>query len=193
MHRLTTHKTLWSFALLAALVVFSNGCDSEVSSSTSPDLAPAGSSWDEYPPAAPAGLEVITASDAGFRLTWDSNSEGDLAGYKLYVYSPSPYRTNAYICAHGGEVIAAGQTNYSYSGDTSTGMHYFWVTAVDTDGNESVGCYPIEFCYYGDDSEMPGADRDGGLQEEGGLGWGEDPNPANDGREDAEEDGGNFD
>ena len=163
MHAFTSHKTFWSFVLLAVLAVCSNGCDSEVSNSTSPTLTPSASGWDQSPPAAPSGLEVNYASGDVFKLTWTANTEEDLAGYKVYVYSPSPYRTNSYICMQGGSMIPADQTWCTYSGDTSPGTHYFWVTAVDSEGNESFGGIPLEFHFDGSGDQPAASDRAGGT------------------------------
>ncbi len=185
MHALTSHKGIWSLALLLVLAVCSNGCDSDSANSTSPTLAPAGSGWDPTPPAAPLGLEVNHASAEGFKLTWLPNAEEDLAGYKVYVYSPSPYRPNSYVCLQGGSMLDRSQTWCSYSGDTSPGYHYFWVTALDTEGNESYGGAPFEFYFAGGGQEGPSmSDRTGGTTSGEPPHWsdtsGPSPNPRHD-------------
>jgi hypothetical protein len=83
---------------------------------------------DEFPPAAPAGL-VATPSPASVELSWESNTEPDLAGYRVY-------RSTA-----GGafEKIADVNEIPTYSDHAvERGKTYrYTLTAVDKSGNES--------------------------------------------------------
>ena|SRR3990172_2357103 len=73
------------------------------------------------------GSESISSNAA--KLSWDSNSDSDLAGYKIY-YGTAP-RTY-------GNPIDVRNTTTSTVPDLQKGVrYYFAVTAYDTSGNES--------------------------------------------------------
>jgi fibronectin type 3 domain-containing protein len=62
-------------------------------------------------------------------LTWDPNSESDLAGYKVYYGNSSEnYDTN---------IDVGNQTSYTISGLVDGNAYYFAATAYDTSSNES--------------------------------------------------------
>lgn len=65
-------------------------------------------------------------------LTWDANSEADLAGYKVYHSQESQMYTLGMPEAD----IPAGTMTH-VSANLSSGRHYFAVTAYDSNGNES--------------------------------------------------------
>lgn len=65
-------------------------------------------------------------------VSWDSNSESDLAGYRVY-YGFSP---GSYFQARG-DGVQVSATFYTVTGLTSGQRYYFAVTAVDISGNES--------------------------------------------------------
>jgi len=74
-------------------------------------------------------------------LTWNANTESDLAGYKIY-YGTSP-RTGS--CPPGGYVNnlnVGNTTSYTFSNLTDGQTWYFSVTAYDTSNNES--CFSAE-------------------------------------------------
>jgi hypothetical protein len=85
----------------------------------------------DLPPDPPANL-AASASRAGIALTWDANSESDLAGYNVYR-STSPGVTI------GSPINASLVTGTSYldSNVTDGVTYYYVVTAVDTGSNES--------------------------------------------------------
>lgn len=63
-------------------------------------------------------------------LTWDPNTEADLAGYKLHIGTSSgSYDT---------DVDVGNQNYYTLSNLVSGQIYYISVTAYDTSGNESV-------------------------------------------------------
>jgi hypothetical protein len=90
---------------------------------------------DVFAPAAPAGLRV-TASPGSIELSWDANSEPDLAGYRVYR------------SINGGafEKIADVNEIPTYSDHTvERGTTYrYAVSAVDKSGNESARSAPVE-------------------------------------------------
>ncbi len=85
---------------------------------------------DMFAPAAPTGLTSI-AAESYISLSWDSNTEADLAGYRVWrrmvgesefvLLTPQPIRGNAFIDAK-----AEKSRGYDYA-----------VTALDKAGNES--------------------------------------------------------
>lgn len=145
-------KVIGMFLCLAPLGILAlgpMGCSSDDSLASSPDLGLAGWGNDGSPPATPTGLSVIKATEQGFKLSWSPNAEGDLEGYQVYVYDPSPYREGAYRCVHGASLLDRNQTYCVYTDDLSFGSHYFQLAAVDADGNTSERTAPYEFCYTG--------------------------------------------
>jgi hypothetical protein len=83
---------------------------------------------DNTPPAPPTGITVLNG-DNRVDLAWNSNYEGDLAGYNVY-YSDS----------YNGKYTLIGSTsqNYFVDYDASNGvLTYYAVTAYDYNGNES--------------------------------------------------------
>lgn len=81
----------------------------------------------------------ILAQDAfagSATVSWNANTESDLAGYKVY-YGTSP---RSGTCPTGGypNVVNVGNvTTYTFSSLTDGATYYFSVTAYDTSGNES--------------------------------------------------------
>lgn len=89
------------------------------------------------------------------KLTWNSNTESDLAGYKVYqgTQAGGPYTKL-------GEVLPSPTPSYTWSVPPNTeATYYFVVTAFDNAGNESG--YSNEASTYVD-NKAPGAP--GGLQ-----------------------------
>ncbi len=85
---------------------------------------------DTTPPDAPAGL-AATAGDSQVALDWNDNSEGDLAGYKVYRSTSSG---TSYVLA---TTISGSTSAHTETGLTNGVTYYFVVTAYDTEGNES--------------------------------------------------------
>ncbi len=92
-----------------------------------------GYSVDNLAPAAPlnlAGEQVYTPE--GMQLTWDPNSEGDLAGYNIYRGTSS-----GFIPGPGNFVTSTADT-LTFDGDWSWEAGYWYkIAAVDIHGNES--------------------------------------------------------
>lgn len=88
---------------------------------------------DTTAPQTPTGL-VAAAGDGEVNLSWDANSETDLAGYSVYRSTTSG---GSYT-----QLTTPLQTTSDYTGlrnsSIANGTQYFYViTAVDTTGNES--------------------------------------------------------
>jgi hypothetical protein len=83
---------------------------------------------DKFPPATPAGLRASTAPNS-IELTWDRNSEGDLAAYRIFrAVANGPFEKLADVSAvptYSDRTVEPGKT-YRYA-----------ITAVDRAGNES--------------------------------------------------------
>ncbi len=97
-------------------------------------LPDSGYSVDNLAPAAPLGLageQLFTPN--GLQLTWDPNSEADLAGYKIYrgtseTFEPGP-----------GNFVASTPDTFSVDGYWSWDAGYWYkIAAVDIHGNESI-------------------------------------------------------
>jgi len=106
--------------LLALAVLGVAGCDD---STTAPR--------DVTPPAAPRGLFSVTG-DGQASLQWLANTEGDLAGYRIYQ---SP-------CASGpscpyDRIGATSATQFVVTGLANGATRFFAISAVDNAGNES--------------------------------------------------------
>ncbi len=146
-------------AFLSLLVIGAlTGCSQENQSFTSPgDGVPA---WgtDDTAPAMPTGLRMEKATPQAFRLGWTPNTEVDLAGYRVYVYDPSPYRDGAYNCPHGVTLIDKNTNWYFYSDNTGPGPHFFKLSAVDEAGNESARCAPFAFSLDGNNGDTVSED-----------------------------------
>ena len=85
-------------------------------------------------------LFIPHALAASATVTWNANSESDLAGYKVY-YGTSP-RTGTdpkvcTLCGYATSVNVGNVTSYVVGNLTSGQTYYFSVTAYDTSGNES--------------------------------------------------------
>jgi hypothetical protein len=77
-------------------------------------------------------LSPTIALGGSATISWNSNSDGDLAGYKVYYSATKggPYGSSTAL-------ISKTQTSYTVS-DLSPGTYYFVVVAVDTSHNESI-------------------------------------------------------
>lgn len=71
-------------------------------------------------------------------LTWNANTEPDLAGYKVY-YGTASHAGNC-PAGFGSSVVSVGNvTTHTFNNLTGGQTYYFQITAVDTSNNES-GC-----------------------------------------------------
>lgn len=73
---------------------------------------------------------IAFAHGATVELTWNANTESDLAGYKLYSGTASGQ--------YGAPIELGKVTSYQFQLNPTVGTaYYFAVTAFDTSGNES--------------------------------------------------------
>ena len=116
---------------LAALALAAQGCG------TNSTLAPTSQSLDSTAPAAPSLVHSVKVP-GGVALTWQANSEADIAGYEIYRFAPSPERDNAYV-----KVTSTLVTGTEWlAGDPVTCDGYYRVKAIDTSANASPASTP---------------------------------------------------
>lgn len=94
---------------------------------------------DVTPPAAPRGLYSVTG-DKSVTLNWLANTEGDLAGYRVYE-APCASGSN---CPYD-RIGATAATQFVANGLTNGVTRYYAVSAVDASGNESPLSYEDVF------------------------------------------------
>lgn len=101
--------------------------------STASPTAPGGA-LDTTPPPAPASVMTSWHASGTARIIWDPSAAPDVAGYQVYVYSPSPDRDNAYILADDPNSI---DTSFSVPTVHGDAQSVYRVRAVDVSGNHS--------------------------------------------------------
>ena len=120
-------KSLFVMAA-AVLTLASYGCGAG-----SNPAAPS-ASLDSAPPQAPVGLvQTVDASNQSI-VQWTPNSESDLNGYQVYLYSPDPTRDNAYVLA---AVVPASETSWTLPTVDVTTTSWVKLCALDKTGNRS--------------------------------------------------------
>ncbi|MBX2999216.1 MAG: CHRD domain-containing protein [Caldilineaceae bacterium] len=93
----------------------------------------------EAPPAPPTGLQV-TVNGNTFNLSWNANTEADIAGYRVYYDFDSGYPYEGTGATQGASGIDVGNvTSYSLSGLPANVNIYFTVLAYDGSGDEWAG------------------------------------------------------
>ncbi|MEK6227674.1 MAG: LamG-like jellyroll fold domain-containing protein, partial [Chloroflexota bacterium] len=88
---------------------------------------------DTTPPAAPQNLSASAAINGSVTLTWNANSEPDLAGYSVYRSTTSPVST-AGPALNPSLLIGTGYTDTTVTNGTP---YYYVVAAFDTSNNRS--------------------------------------------------------
>ncbi len=89
-----------------------------------------GGPLDKTPPAAPQGLKA-TAGDGAVELVWTANEEIDLALYRVYIAADSEEGQKE-------QQDETGDTTITITGLANGKTYFCWITALDTNGNESV-------------------------------------------------------
>jgi hypothetical protein len=114
--------TFYSY-VVQRIVKLGNGREAESDLSNTVSFTPA----DTFPPAPPTGLRAIPATGS-IELSWERNSEPDLAGYRVYRAAP------------GGSwerLAAVDIPGFSDRGAEKGKTYRYAVSAVDHSGNES--------------------------------------------------------
>ncbi len=81
------------------------------------------------PRTVPVALTVTSQATSSATLTWNANTEANLAGYKVYVGTTQGL--------YGPPINVGNVTTYQVLNLTTGQTYYFAATAVDTSGNES--------------------------------------------------------
>jgi photosystem II stability/assembly factor-like uncharacterized protein len=103
-------------------------------------LIVANSSWllDFTPPVPPKSFMVTAAGSGKFDLLWETNSESDIAGYKIYYAVSNAPDFNGTGANEGSSPITVGKINtFSITGLENERLYRFAMTAIDNAGNES--------------------------------------------------------
>jgi len=127
---------------LVCLTITLSGCEkSTPSDTTAPDPpvllpAPPDSAWDE------SGTDAVAEAD-WIRVTWLSNQEDDLRGYKIYRSSP-PLNLDTLLATL--TVGSAGEDTLFDDVSVELGVRYTYaVTAFDLSGNESGASEEVDY------------------------------------------------
>ncbi len=73
-------------------------------------------------------------------VSWNANTESDLAGYKIYYGTSARTGTDPKtcgLCGYSTSINVGNVTNHAFSSLTDGLTYYFSVSAIDTTGNES--------------------------------------------------------
>jgi len=90
---------------------------------------------DRFPPAVPAGIAAAAAPNS-IEISWEGNTEPDLAGYRIYrATGAGPFEKL-------GEMVAT--PSYSDHGVEHGKTYRYAVSALDKTGNESARSEPVE-------------------------------------------------
>lgn len=92
-----------------------------------------GDGTDTTPPAVPNGVTASASGQTQVDLSWENNTESDLAGYNVYRSTTSDFAADA------SHLVASGVSSGSFSDDglSCETDYYYMVTAEDDAGNES--------------------------------------------------------
>ncbi len=127
-YQINANASVSGFNLYRATITASNAPAKVVSRSVN---VPDGTA-----PAAPVNLAGQVTGSGAASLTWNNNSESDLAGYYLY-YGTDGTNWNGTGAAQGNSpILVIGRNNFSITG-MPTGLRYFMLKAFDTSNNLS--------------------------------------------------------
>jgi TolB protein len=103
-------------------------------------------------PAAPANLNG-TSGDQEIVLSWDSNSESDLAGYNLYRSTDTFSGISEMDPVNGAELIPS--ADFTDTGLDNGTTYYYRLTAVDNKNNESSISSQLEITPFSNPPDHP--------------------------------------
>jgi hypothetical protein len=154
-------RALFAIVVVSLFGLLAAGCSSDEANLAAPGTGLAASGSGDYAPAMPSGLCVQKATATSLKLAWDPNTEEDLAGYRLFIYDPDPWRANSYVCLNESQPID--EASYVYREGATAGTYYFKIAAVDLDGNESARYGPVAYSY--SPSGHDANERSGGVSD----------------------------
>lgn len=127
-YSINANKNISGFNLYKATITATNATAKVVNRSVN---VPDGTA-----PAAPTNLAGQVTGNGAANLTWNNNSESDLAGYYLY-YGPNQTTWNGTGAAQGNSpILVVGKNNLAITG-MPAGTVYFMLKAFDTSNNLS--------------------------------------------------------
>ena len=88
---------------------------------------------DTTAPSKPAGVEAVPGDDI-VTIQWTANTESDLTGYYIYYSDTS----GIYPSVDDNRIDVSSATSYTFTNLTNNIPYYFMVTALDSNGNESL-------------------------------------------------------
>jgi len=103
-----------SLALFGA-ALFAGGCGDDHATPASPANHSEGLPNDNGLPSAPASISVGKVDNNGFSISWTPCTDGDVIGYKVYLYDPSPLREDSYRVVEEDLIVTSNQ--YVYNGE----------------------------------------------------------------------------
>lgn len=103
-------------------------------------------------PAAPSNLDG-TSGDQEVVLTWDANSEDDLAGYHLYRSTSNISSISGMDPVNGSNLIQ--NANFTDTDLENGTTYYYRLTAVDENNNESSTSSQLEITPFSDPPDRP--------------------------------------
>lgn len=90
---------------------------------------------DKFPPSSPQGLSALASSSA-IQLSWERNTEPDLAGYRIYRAFGSGLMVKI--------AESTGAANFRDESVSSRGLYRYSISAFDKKGNESPKSQVVE-------------------------------------------------
>jgi parallel beta-helix repeat protein len=87
---------------------------------------------DTIPPSKPKGLVAVPISNSEIELTWDANSDPDLAGYLIFINKTGTYQSYTL-----NEILFGKRTSYIITGLNEDITYYFKIKAFDEVPNNS--------------------------------------------------------
>lgn len=135
-----------SIAIILCSIVATTSCGG-----SSTDSGNGGNGTDKAP-SAPANLHA-NSGDQVIELTWDANSENDLAGYNLYRSTNSFSDVTDMNPVNNSDLIQG--TILTDSGLENGTTYYYRLTAVDENGNESNTSSQLEITPFSNPPDRP--------------------------------------
>ncbi len=139
-YSINANKNISGFNLYKATITATNATAKVVNRSVN---VPDGTA-----PAAPTNLAGQVTGNGAANLTWNNNSESDLAGYYLY-YGPNQTTWNGTGAAQGNSpILVVGKNNLAITG-MPAGTVYFMLKAFDTSNNLSNNSNVVQLNFTG--------------------------------------------